>query len=462
MRTLPAECRALSCLLAAAFFSSCSDSSTNPDDSCNIIDLTLIGPETMEVGQSVRLEPDIVQGPGGNCPSNRLVGNWTSSNPDVVEIHINPGGQALLRADLIGTAEITVSLMGMTSSITVEVIPPAVPSGIAYGLVDQTGAADNAYAFNNLGAPLTAIRTATGRYRVTVPGFMGGPDEDRVAFANAVNGQNAICVATEWTMIGDVAGGNATVDVACSTITGTAMDSDFVIFLIGQHGLPGYYAIGYSGTVAGLPEINFVRPFPGNSSWSRLGTVRLVRFAEQPLSRFSIWATALPPNPEVGYAVIQSPAGSVDSRCNLLSFGISTDIVCRPPGGNGYSPEPFSWMIFDEGRSGVRVGTAWANNPGAASYAPSVLARRNSSGGDIAITRSDAGTYEVQFAGLGRTDPGRREVVMVSTLERDGGEHCKVAEPWSTGVSTDLTVQVRCVNGAGDPADAAFFIVVLE
>lgn len=132
MRTLPTGCRALSCLLAAAFFSSCSDSSTNPDDSCNIIDLTLIGPETMEVGQSVRLEPDIVQGPGGNCPSNRLVGNWTSSNPDVVEIHINPGGQALLRADLIGTAEITVSLMGMTSSITVEVIPPAVPSGIAY------------------------------------------------------------------------------------------------------------------------------------------------------------------------------------------------------------------------------------------------------------------------------------------------------------------------------------------
>jgi hypothetical protein len=320
---------------------------------------------------------------------------------------------------------------------------------------------NHAYALNTMGGNLTATRTATGRYRVTIPGFTGGTQESRIPFVNAVHGESAVCLATTWAMNAEIPGGDATVDVACSTAAGEDIDSDFVIFAVGQWALLGDYAFAYSGIVAGLAD-SFQRSLPKvGSVWSSQGNVILGRLLTSPIGRFLL-RTALPAAPPVAYAVIQSPAGDAHSRCTFLSFGRDNEIVCRPLGGEGTSPDPFSIMLLSEGREGMRFGSVWASSPSSASYSGSPLARRNSAGGEVAISRSDVGTYQVVFAGLGRADQARREIVMVSTQEQSTAVSCRVSAPWSTAVAADLTVNVGCVDGAGTASDAAFFVVVLE
>jgi hypothetical protein len=426
--------------------------------------LTVSGPTTVEVGQGIVLNSDAVQAAHSSCEWQLLVGDWTSGDDAIATVDVDPR-PLTERASVVGrspgTAEITVIVRGLTAKATITVTEPALPSGIAYGFVDLTGTPNNAYAFNSLGDNLTATRTATGRYRVTIPGFTGGSEESRIAFANAVNGENAVCLATTWTMKAVAHGGDATVDVACSTAAGVDIDSDFVIFAVGQWGLSGDYAFAYSRVLAGLADgFQLVLPWR-ESAWSTHGGVLLGRLITNPIGRFYL-RTNLPGAPPVAYAVIQSPAGAVHSRCTFLSFGRDNEITCRPPGGEGYSPDPFSIMLLSAGRAGMRMGSVWASSPSSSNYSGSVLARRNSAGGEITISRTDVGTYQVVFAGLGRAEQTRREIVMVSTQEQSSAVSCRISEPWSTAVAANLTVQVGCVNGAGTASDAAFFVVVLE
>lgn len=354
------------------------------------------------------------------------------------------------------TAVATSGAVSGQTTVTVTAAPAA--ARIAYGMVDQNGNAVSAYDYSSLGGPLTSVRTGLGSYAVTLPGFGGASGESRLPLAFAVSSQSTVCVAVSWNMIGVT---DATVNVRCSDHTGGDADSDFVVFAAGQGGLPGAFAFGYSGPVASMPVAGTTATLGSAAAWSSAGPVRFARDGITPNGRYLL-TLGLPAGPATAYAVVQAPAGAVNSRCTVASWSFALDVVCYPPGNSSFGNAPFAGLLLDQGRTGMRVASAWANQPSAANYAAPVLARRNSSGGAITITRSAVGTYQLVFAGLGRPAAARREMVLVTTQALFSPASCRVSTPWSSSVAADLSVSVNCVNSAGVRSDESFFVVVLE
>jgi hypothetical protein len=103
-----------------------------------------------------------------------------------------------------------------------------------------------------------------------------------------------------------------------------------------------------------------------------------------------------------------------------------------------------------------KLAYAWADQPKAASYTPSLPYSYNSAGGPITITRSDEGTYAVKFAGLGGNGVvgGNVQVTGYGT----GHEICHVRN-WSSG-GPDFIVNVKCKNALGIEDDVRYTVLV--
>lgn len=391
---------------------------------------------------------------GNGTPITPCTPDWSIA--PITFASISPSG--LVTALAPGVATVTATLGTLSGQATVTVTAAPAVARIAYAMVDQAGAVVPGYDFNGLGGPMSGQRQAAGRYRVTLPGFGGAPGDSRLPLVNAVSAGATVCVAIDWTMIGVT---DATVDVQCTDPAGTDVDSHFVLLAVGQGGLPGDFAFGYSGPVNAMPSVGTTLTLPAASAWSSGGSVQLRREGTSPTGRYLV-LTGLPQAPPVAFAVVQAPLGAANSRCTLGSFGAALDVVCYPPGSISFGDAPFAGMLLSQGRPGMRIASVWANAPSTSSYQAPVIARRNSGGGAITISRSAVGTYQLVFEGLGRPDAGRREVVMVSTQALFAPGTCRLSAPWSTATGANLTVNVRCVNGAGTASDETFFVVVVE
>ena len=107
-------------------------------------------------------------------------------------------------------------------------------------------------------------------------------------------------------------------------------------------------------------------------------------------------------------------------------------------------------------QTGAYVAYAWANMSTSPSYTPDPTYSFNPLG-DVTVTRSAAGRYTVRFGGFGALstdEAGQGGHVQVSAYNTPGYT-CKPTS-WSGG-----TVQVRCQNAAGTPADAVFTVMLL-
>lgn len=104
-----------------------------------------------------------------------------------------------------------------------------------------------------------------------------------------------------------------------------------------------------------------------------------------------------------------------------------------------------------------RMAYAWANNPTAAAYTPSLIYSYNSSGGLITITRAGIGRYSVKFAGLGGNGIAGGHVQV--TAYGQGSETCKVVN-WASG-GADFVVNVQCFGSPGTPVDTRYTILVI-
>ncbi|MEO6809050.1 MAG: M6 family metalloprotease domain-containing protein [Isosphaeraceae bacterium] len=104
-----------------------------------------------------------------------------------------------------------------------------------------------------------------------------------------------------------------------------------------------------------------------------------------------------------------------------------------------------------------RLGFAWADQPAAASYTPSVTYAYNSAGGAITVTRTGTGVYSMKFAGLGGGGKAGGHVQV--TAYGSAGETANVANWLSVGA--DFVVNVRCFNSAGKPVDARYNVMVI-
>ncbi|MEO0559265.1 MAG: T9SS type A sorting domain-containing protein [Bacteroidota bacterium] len=93
----------------------------------------------------------------------------------------------------------------------------------------------------------------------------------------------------------------------------------------------------------------------------------------------------------------------------------------------------------------------WADDAAADSYTPNATFSYSASGEDITITRSEVGTYSIDFAQLeGSLGGGNVQV----TAYGSSTAHCQVLR-WST-----TTVDVRCTTPTGQPVDAQYTVLV--
>lgn len=101
-------------------------------------------------------------------------------------------------------------------------------------------------------------------------------------------------------------------------------------------------------------------------------------------------------------------------------------------------------------QAGQKVGWVWADQPESANYTPDTDYSFNSSGGNVSISRSSAGTYTVAFPGLGSSLFSN---VLVSGYSTSGT--CKVGA-WSTA---GASISVLCFDQNGNPQDSYFTLV---
>ncbi|MGE0439788.1 MAG: Ig-like domain-containing protein [Gemmatimonadales bacterium] len=104
-----------------------------------------------------------------------------------------------------------------------------------------------------------------------------------------------------------------------------------------------------------------------------------------------------------------------------------------------------------------RTAYLWANDPSSPSYSPSATYEHLSSGAHATITRSAVGSYAVSLPGLGATGAQRTNVQI--SASGTGPAFCKAAG-WASA-REDLTVQVRCFEPGGAPADARYTLLAL-
>ncbi len=111
---------------------------------------------------------------------------------------------------------------------------------------------------------------------------------------------------------------------------------------------------------------------------------------------------------------------------------------------------PIRTWVEQNARRSV-AGFVWANSPTSASYTPSSLYSRNSTGGVNTITRSAVGNYTVRFANLGGGIVGGTVDV---TAYGSADAECHVGFWGSSG--PDQTVNVRCSDTNGNPIDTFY------
>jgi hypothetical protein len=154
---------------------------------------------------------------------------------------------------------------------------------------------------------------------------------------------------------------------------------------------------------------------------------------------------------EIGGNVQVTAYGWGSERCKVGGWGpngaaMSAWINCHDVAGQPVDTQ----FTASYHRRGLPVGSdvggyVWADQPGAASYAPSKYYSYNSSGQQNTITRYSTGSYYVAFPGVS-VNGGMAEV----TAYGSGSEHCSIG--WWSGNG----VQVNCYANGGVPADSMF------
>jgi hypothetical protein len=151
-----------------------------------------------------------------------------------------------------------------------------------------------------------------------------------------------------------------------------------------------------------------------------------------------------------------------DSQCSIAGWGTTAFVGCYSRAGGGAAADAqYDVLHVEQGRPGRRFGFAWADQPSVSTtYAPNSY-YATSTGGAIAITRTQKGVYTVDFTGLQKPVATRTENVQVSAY--GSGFHACTVPAWpKTPSGTGLRVWVVCRNAAGAVADSYFTVLVVE
>ncbi len=142
---------------------------------------------------------------------------------------------------------------------------------------------------------------------------------------------------------------------------------------------------------------------------------------------------------------------------------LSVDVRCFDPDGTP-SNSAFYLMFFKDselGSSGPAKGYLWANQPTAASYAPSPYYQFNSRGETNHVTRTGTGQYDVVLPELSsRVDDLHKAGTVLVTAYGTDDARCVVRD-WDWIGYGDVLAQVDCYDGTGGRVDARFSLAYM-
>jgi hypothetical protein len=263
------------------------------------------------------------------------------------------------------------------------------------------------------------------------------------------------------------AGSDLTADVRCFTPAGAAADSRFTILLSG--GKP--YVSGSRFGFLLAPD------FGGQSSVMSLDTLPttrnnftgIVNIGRTGVGAYGIEfpgleriTTGSPPPGQSGPENFQVTAvGAGPERCRVASSNsqlAQLAVACGTIGGAA-ADSRFSAMWLSRGRPAPnRFAYVFADQfASTVDYTPTTTFSRNNQGGANTARRIAAGQYRVTFGALGK-GAGATETVMVTPAS---DAICTVTSWGNTGTN-DLSATISCFDPSGAPANAQFFLLVIE
>ncbi|MFC7587846.1 hypothetical protein ACFQYP_32320 [Nonomuraea antimicrobica] len=308
------------------------------------------------------------------------------------------------------------------------------------------------------GRHATMVRTATGRYTVTLPGLGTTPG---VAHAGAGVSWGHIDAA--WCQLDSVtrSGADKLLDVACFDGTGTAQNLPFAVWASGPS--PGqrpqllarYQTIGGFGDA--VPLVN------DDTFNSAAGPVEVRRTGE---GRYEVTAVG-----EVydatGYARVTA-LNSARARCRAASVedtgtALRIGVECT---GADFQPRSTPWLLsYTEGvgaHHDPTVPAAYASTTGDPS-APGIDTRRSwSSTGELpTIARTAPGVYDVNYQAVGNPFTYPADLVDVAAVGPQA-RSCRALSWNSYSYPGRLRIVVHCYDAARRPADAHFAFAYLR
>jgi Big-like domain-containing protein len=385
----------------------------------------------------------------GNALTGRTVA-WTSSDPTIATV----SSAGVVSPVVPGTVTITATSEGKSATAAITVIAARAANRFAYAWANDptstlTYTPSGPYAFNLTGGDISVTRTATGRYSVQFGRLAKSLTSDReTAMVSAYGSVTTRCVVIQW---GNTADGGLLVTVGCADPTGAAVDARFSILVVGSEALPGRSGFAWApqtGTAQYTPPASYAYSSSGQApavSRQAVGDY----LADLKLARA---AGDLPEN----YFV--TAYGDPSKMCKIANWGSQARVLCFTNAGAA-ADAMYDVLLVERGRTGKRLGFAWADQPSAATYTPNAGWARNSTGGAITVNRVSTGLYDVTFAGLAK--PGTTPENVQVTSYAGGYSYCSIVN-WLNSGTSDLTVRVACTNAAGAAVDSYYQVLVIE
>ncbi|CAO5247526.1 hypothetical protein [Frankia sp. AgKG'84/4] len=316
-------------------------------------------------------------------------------------------------------------------------------------------------------ARVTVVHRATGSYRVSfpgiaVPGGRGVPLVTALDRAGTDTGQVASCHVVRW----DAAGTAEEVDLTCRDAAGTPVDSAFSAMF--TH-VPDAAAVSPGGAYAYLrldaDAASAATAKPADAySVSGPGTIEIHRVGAGHYT-IDLIGPAFAKN---GNNLQVNATGDSPIGCNALGRVVGKDrqsvfVGCA----NGATPtdSPFA-LLYTSGHALIPTdATSFAHaftgvtRPGGPTQQPPIGPAENawgwysanSTGAVNQVRRLAIGRYEVTFPGVARgTDANQIQV----TPYGEPTARCSALAAPASASGQPITVSVRCVNAAGQPADS--------
>lgn len=295
----------------------------------------------------------------------------------------------------------------------------------------------------------TIERLGVGRYRVSLPSVVGANSSN--AQVTTYGFSNYYATLERWN--GDGCGG-AEVLVETFTFAGNPVDTRFLLRYTTNRPASKPVIAWASVDPRGQPTV--FSP-PSTHQYSSTGQSIEITKSTTP-GVFWIRVPGAGRTPDGSFGVMHVTAHGSNHTAAVAAGGpnsgdITAQLRTWTAGGALTGDSPFTFYYCAYGDRREKSGYCWHSSPTAPVHTPLEAHSWNGDRGLPVISRSGTGVYQVRFPGLGTTGPegGNAQVTPFTFSPM----RAKVQSWYTSG--SDVLVNVRCFDFAGNPIDGRFY-----